>query len=1161
MKNFFFAEQRLIGFADGQNPETVVPQRKELADKKIEGADGESKDKSKEINDKVAALTKKIEKMKSMSDTLPAERAKEWESFINKRIDEINANIDGNYEETEKAIQKCSEALDTAVIHGSSVIDVVREGDHATLKIPDVPGQQICISVDGHAPQYSVTRAGMHEFIVPCAQENATAMVTYTDLKTQEVTKVPLTIGRSGSINTKEIRKAEPKPKSAAPLDYVEFDQKIVEEPKKVEQSEYEKNAETMQPTEHAPDAAVIKEAQKEPAVEQSAYEQAVSDLKPTEREYEAQPSGYEQEMSKMTPKVLYEEPMEDMPTTKVQPSATPVQAEEQKKVPAPMPDVADIDNNVPPVGIPPLPTSPETASRMVPKTNEPKAATFERPNPAAPSSVTPEAKKEVPPVGIPPLPEQDKKKMPKHGNEEIRKKIREEADADGKKPTPEVKKEVAKKVDQAKETLKKEPTTVREQHEQNMEKAMRKLEKAETKGEKWTALFEMLAVAIQYLNDFIDHKLDNKISTSGDKKNTAEQSKENAPEKVRKTNLIKEIHESKGTTIDAKINDVESRKTEQALLNTSAIAGIEKEIPVVKAENNAMIQQKAGLETKLGSINGTDEASMKARAEIKTQIDALQKTIDQTMKKMQDLGKQRETLVKKNEEIQKDLAMLKDLSSAVRTTETFIQQAIANLPEPKQCKGFEFRTTADGKLIAAFLEVSEEYFDSFISKGATLEGNTALFDVESMAFQELQREALLENSDTQKAPKNQEQMKRAEKTAIDETADRLNMVINRETSSIQSEQKERSSTGYFGKFHRGLTLSDPYEINIKNSKQIISHASLARKMLAQASNETNPEKKIDLLNKARRIAGLREVDHNFAVDENAKPASAGLNRVIKDDNERYKTEQEAITASRDVGIAIATTAPTLGTGGAVLGTAARGTATLGKTVAQGAILGGVTGTASGTAKGVDDVRRGEKTVSQAVKDTATEAGTGAVVGGVLGGAFHGIGKGVEKIKTARRAPKAGPSEPAGSGKAGPEAKPEPKAKPEAKEPNGASDKTNPNAKSESKAGPKAKDSEKGKRTKPREETDRNPQEKSDAKNENPNHDNGFHEIPDTAKPWEILGVKPTATKDEVNQAWKKLAGKWANDKFNNMGMEIQEMAARNARKVNGARDYFKKTW
>jgi uncharacterized protein YkwD len=176
--------------------------------------------------------------------------------------------------------------------------------------------------------------------------------------------------------------------------------------------------------------------------------------------------------------------------------------------------------------------------------------------------------------------------------------------------------------------------------------------------------------------------------------------------------------------------------------------------------------------------------------------------------------------------------------------------------------------------------------------------------------------------------------------TACTETTGRLDSIIRREKSSISDHENDRKSTGKFGSFNRWWTGSDPYKIQIQNSKQVIGTVEMAKKFVVQAQGERDPAKKVDLLNKARRLAGMREVTANFTSSEQA-PVSAGVNRV-NTNIDHYVAEQQAITASQDTietVMDIGGMIVTLGASGVVKAAVKKGTTEAVKLAAKKAVI------------------------------------------------------------------------------------------------------------------------------------------------------------------------------------------------------------------------------
>ena len=157
----------------------------------------------------------------------------------------------------------------------------------------------------------------------------------------------------------------------------------------------------------------------------------------------------------------------------------------------------------------------------------------------------------------------------------------------------------------------------------------------------------------------------------------------------------------------------------------------------------------------------------------------------------------------------------------------------------------------------------------------------------------------------------------------IDATNQRIDNIENRERTTIKYAEDARKETGWFGAFHRALTLSDPYQIEINNSKNTLGAMRTARGFLEDAERTNDPAQKIELLNQTRRLIGMREIGPRSGEISEQAPKTSGVNRT-QTDRSHFELEQEAISVSRDVAITGAVTAGTLG-GGLAAGAVGKG--------------------------------------------------------------------------------------------------------------------------------------------------------------------------------------------------------------------------------------------
>lgn len=143
-------------------------------------------------------------------------------------------------------------------------------------------------------------------------------------------------------------------------------------------------------------------------------------------------------------------------------------------------------------------------------------------------------------------------------------------------------------------------------------------------------------------------------------------------------------------------------------------------------------------------------------------------------------------------------------------------------------------------------------------------------------------------------------------KEEVTELTEYIRMIISREKSMINGAVKNRKDSGWFGALSRGLTLSDPYQIEIDKARRTTSvMQDIAVPMLkeAEAALNKNPPDLQLAHDRIESVTGLRK----------------NANKVDTDTS-HYELEQEALSVTQDVSIAVIVTLPTLGTGGAAMG-------------------------------------------------------------------------------------------------------------------------------------------------------------------------------------------------------------------------------------------------
>jgi len=266
------------------------------------------------------------------------------------------------------------------------------------------------------------------------------------------------------------------------------------------------------------------------------------------------------------------------------------------------------------------------------------------------------------------------------------------------------------------------------------------------------------------------------------------------------------------------------------------------------------------------------------------------------------------------------------------------------------------------------------------------------------------------------------------------EINERSRMVITGETSMMENAENGRKNSGWFGKLNRFVTLSDPYEIDIRNAKQKINTMEYVRKLqlpiidaeLAKKSQDMDIPKVIDAMNSFRNVVST-------------------LSKVNLD-SDRWKQEQEALKVTRDVAITVMTL-PTAFVGGAA-SASIQGVGRLAaiKAAAQaGARIGARVAFTESTVRNTDEVVSGSKTFGEAAYDTTKDTAKGAATGAVVGVAADRVVAGFSRLRSTRPAGSGATSESSGAG---------PKAQPEA----GTAPNTGPRAKHQPKPPPHPKE-------------------------------------------------------------------------------------------------------
>lgn len=240
--------------------------------------------------------------------------------------------------------------------------------------------------------------------------------------------------------------------------------------------------------------------------------------------------------------------------------------------------------------------------------------------------------------------------------------------------------------------------------------------------------------------------------------------------------------------------------------------------------------------------------------------------------------------------------------------------------------------------------------------------------------------------------------------------------IASRERSYARDAAESRNETGLFGSFHRALTLSDPYELEIRNSSQRAAAAEVAATNLDRELRrrlEVNDLRDLGSLvatmNQCRRVFGMRQIDPRSLTELNEAPVSHGLNRGSHT-TEHFDNEQQAITVSRDVAIDSIVAVGTLGLGSGI-GVSARGARvvaqtgsrlTLREAATAGARLGAAQGVMSSVPRATEEYNQGNLNLGEAVGVIARDTAVSAALGGVLGGTFQQAARAISHVRGIR---------------------------------------------------------------------------------------------------------------------------------------------------------------
>ncbi len=230
MKNFSFAEQRLIGYEQVQRENLSVASEK---------AEVDPRDRSVEINDARAKLQRQIKELESRTGKMGPDLANKWQNYVGNRRGEIETAIKksndgtGTQQAALDAIERCSKGLkpvleykfEDALRQAPYTIEMSREGVRVT--VPNTGGKyKPYLRTDrGFSQNGTLDASGRYEWKIPgplatdavlVGSYNDAGVATETQIDARKSTPTDIAKGPMISIDS-TISEAKPKLKETAP--------------------------------------------------------------------------------------------------------------------------------------------------------------------------------------------------------------------------------------------------------------------------------------------------------------------------------------------------------------------------------------------------------------------------------------------------------------------------------------------------------------------------------------------------------------------------------------------------------------------------------------------------------------------------------------------------------------------------------------------------------------------------------------------------------------------------------------------------------------------------------------------------------------------------------------------------------------------------------
>ncbi len=414
------------------------------------------------------------------------------------------------------------------------------------------------------------------------------------------------------------------------------------------------------------------------------------------------------------------------------------------------------------------------------------------------------------------------------------------------------------------------------------MKAALQKMEKAETKDEKWEALLELLAAAFKYLDALIHGRLNDAHDSKNAPKDTPEQLKS----KEVHARIAGELKARRdGKPLDAQLTDMETEKKKELAITENDLKKNKTDTEEGEKKGTELVAQKTALETERKSMKSDDPKAAALDAKIKE----FGEQIVLNQEAVKKLKERRPVLLKQEERLTEDLKAVKEISEGVATVLKTLKAGLEFLLKEKAFDSYALKLSPEGNIMVSFENPTAGFSEKVQAIGGKEEGTAVIIDISKVDTGKLalpvknapgaRKE---EPEDKIEAPADAKNLTVQEMgKVLKDTWTVLNGKIERTMANILEAKKDLDEVKASGNWFRKGWVSN--EIKTKETNFTKSTDALAKlnQYKAKISQYVDPsgeikkdlkldEKKVAEINDVRKQLGLPALPRNMVADYKA---------------------------------------------------------------------------------------------------------------------------------------------------------------------------------------------------------------------------------------------------------------------------------------------------